>query len=120
MTATSRAQLFDAKNTPTIPAAFWEHFVSLSAAVNDAEGITFTRDYCLKHSSTVATKLRAFTHGYSERYGMPGQQQNPDVAQAVGQRCYSRSLIGAFRRIRMLATPDSGTRRQPTVFAGVE
>ncbi|WP_256681616.1 hypothetical protein [Pseudomonas sp. R3-52-08] len=30
MTATTRAHLFDAKNTPTIPAAFWEHFVSLS------------------------------------------------------------------------------------------
>jgi hypothetical protein len=158
MTATTRAHLFDAKNTPTIPAAFWEHFVSLSrdktqpvvieqatlveplmslddafelarnvvesgdmtvnadgqmlkqpavpgfpqafegfeqfvrdfAALNDAEGITFTRDYCLKHSSTVATKLRAFTHGYSERYGMPYPGAN---AVFIGGR-YRSTWIG--------------------------
>ncbi|AZF01550.1 hypothetical protein C4J95_4115 [Pseudomonas orientalis] len=158
MTATTRAHLFDAKNTPTIPAAFWEHFVSLShdktqpvvieqamlieplmsledafelarnvvesgdmtvnadgrmlkqpavpgfprafegfeqfvrgfAALNHAEGITFTRDYCLKHSSTVATKLRAFTHGYSERYGMPYPGAN---AVFIGGR-YRSTWIG--------------------------
>lgn len=158
MTATTRAHFCDAKNTPTVPAAFWEHFVSLSqdktqpvvieqgaliepllsledvfelarnvvesgdmtvnadgqmlkqpsvpgfpqafdgfeqfvrdfAALNDAEGITFTRDYCLKHSSTVAKKLRAFTHGYIERYGMPYPGAN---AVFIGGR-YRSTWIG--------------------------
>lgn len=158
MTATTCAPVFDANNTPTVPAAFWEHFVSLShdktqpvvleqgaliepllsledafdlarnvvesgdmtvnadgqmlkqpavpgfprafdgfeqfvrdfAALNHADGITFTRDYCLKHSGTVATKLRAFTHGYSERYGMPYPGAN---AVFIGGR-YRSTWIG--------------------------
>ena len=158
ITATTCAHLFDANNTPTVPAAFWEHFVSLSddktqpvvleqdtliepllsledafdlarnvvesgdmtvnadgqmlkqpavpnfppdfdgfeqfvrdfAALNNADGITFTRDYCLKHSNTVTTKLRAFTHGYNERYGMPYPGAN---AVFIGGR-YRSSWIG--------------------------
>ncbi|WLG55684.1 cupin-like domain-containing protein [Pseudomonas extremorientalis] len=158
MTATIRARVCNANNTPTVPAVFWERFVSLSqdkslpvvmgqdvlseplmnledvfelarnvvesgdmtvnadgqmlkqpavpgfpqafdgfeqfvrdfAALNNAEGITFTRDYCLKHSSTVATRLRAFTHGYIERYGMPYPGAN---AVFIGGR-YRSTWIG--------------------------
>jgi hypothetical protein len=158
ITATTCAHLFDANNTPTVPAAFWEYFVSLSydktqpvvleqdtliepllsledafdlarnvvesgdmtvnadgqmlkqpavpnfppdfdgfeqfvrdfAALNNADGITFTRDYCLKHSSIVTTKLRAFTHGYNERYGVPFPGAN---AVFIGGR-YRSTWIG--------------------------
>lgn len=92
MTVNADGRMLDQPEVPAFPEHFegFEQFVRCFAALNDAEGITFTRDYCLKHSSTVATKLRAFTHGYVERYGMPYPGAN---AVFIGGR-YRSTWIG--------------------------
>lgn len=92
LTVNADGKMLDQPALPAFPEHFegFEQFVREFAALNDAEGITFTRDYCLKHSSTVATKLRAFTHGYIERYGMPYPGAN---AVFIGGR-YRSTWIG--------------------------
>jgi hypothetical protein len=92
LTVNADGKMLDQPTVPAFPEHFggFEQFVRDFAALNDAEGITFTRDYCLKHSSTVATKLRAFTHGYIERYGMPYPGAN---AVFIGGR-YRSTWIG--------------------------
>lgn len=92
MTVNADGKMLDQPAVPAFPKTFdgFEQFVRDFAVLNDADGITFTRDYCLKHSTTVSTKLRAFTHGYIERYGMPFPGAN---AVFIGGR-YRSTWIG--------------------------
>lgn len=92
MTVNADGQMLIQPVVPTFPEQFgdFEQFVRDFASANNADGITFTRDYCLKHSSHVSDKLRAFTHGYIERYGMPYPGAN---AVFIGGR-YRSTWIG--------------------------
>ncbi|WP_330276045.1 cupin-like domain-containing protein [Lentzea sp. NBC_00516] len=49
----------------------FERFVRALGEANGAEAITFTRDYCLKYSTEVAMKVRAFISAYVSRMGLP-------------------------------------------------
>lgn len=117
MTVNADGKMLKQPSVPEFPLGFdgFEAFVRRFAALNNADAITFTRDYCLKHSSTVAAKLRAFTHGYIERYGMPYPGAN---AVFIGGR-YRSTWIGlhndscdsflfpVFGRKRMLIWPPT-------------
>jgi hypothetical protein len=46
-------------------------FVNRLAAVNGSETITFTRDYCLRHSPRLANRIRSFVHKYVCQRGIP-------------------------------------------------
>lgn len=92
VTVNADGKMLESASIPPFPASFsgFEQFVRDFAKLNNAEGITFTRDYCLKHSSEAAMKLRSFTHGYIEHYGMPSPGAN---AVFIGGR-YRSTWIG--------------------------
>lgn len=92
MTVNADGEMLKQPAVPEFPVDFegFEAFVRCFAAQNNAHGITFTRDYCLKHSSTVTAKLRAFADGYTKRYGVPYPGAN---AVFIGGR-YSSTWIG--------------------------
>ena len=56
---------------PPRTAAEFESFLGDLASLNGADSITYTRDYCLKYSNTVAMTVRAFMDGYVDRTGLP-------------------------------------------------
>jgi hypothetical protein len=117
MTVNADGKMLKQPSIPEFPVHFegFEAFVRQFAAQNNAEGITFTRDYCLKHSSAVAAKLRAFTYGYTKRYGVPYPGAN---AVFIGGR-YRSTWIGlhndscdtflfpVYGRKRMMMWPPS-------------
>lgn len=92
MTVNADGEMLKQPVVPEFPVDFegFEAFVRCFAAQNNARGITFTRDYCLKYSSTVSAKLRAFADGYTKRYGVPYPGGN---AVFIGGR-YSSTWIG--------------------------
>jgi len=64
------------KNNPVLlmppeKASKYNDFVNDLACANSCENITFTRDYCLKYSQSLADKIQDFTNPYTQKYGVP-------------------------------------------------
>ncbi len=57
--------------TPPSKPDKYAEFVDRLAAVNDSDTITFTRDYCLKHSPRLARRIRSFVHKFVVTRGIP-------------------------------------------------
>lgn len=68
----------------------YTQFVDDMLSVNGARAVTFTRDYCLKHSSRVAMKVRSFMNGYVQRRGVP----YPGVNAVLIAGKYAETWIG--------------------------
>ncbi|WP_164417397.1 cupin-like domain-containing protein [Streptomyces salinarius] len=77
-------------DTPPATVEEFEQFLSELALRNNARAVTYTRDYCLKHSDRVAMMTRAFTSGYVERLGVPTPGVN--VVYIAGR--YEETWIG--------------------------
>ncbi|MGW1131041.1 cupin-like domain-containing protein [Streptomyces griseoluteus] len=76
--------------TPPRTVAEFEQYLADLAAQNDAEAVTYTRDYCLRHSDRVAMMTRAFISGFVDRRGIPAPGIN--VVYIAGH--YQETWIG--------------------------
>lgn len=110
---------------PPVDAIEYASFVDRFAAANDAETITFTRDYCFKYSPQLARKVRAFIHGFVRTRGVPTPGVNGVF---IGGR-YRATWIGlhndfcdtflvpAIGRKEMLLWPPAYFQNEPLIRA---
>ncbi|WP_432030115.1 cupin-like domain-containing protein [Streptomyces sp. 1222.5] len=76
--------------TPPTNVAEFERYLAELAARNQAEAVTYTRDYCLRHSDRVAMMTRSFISGFVDRRGIPAPGIN--VVYIAGH--YQETWIG--------------------------
>jgi hypothetical protein len=76
--------------TPPTTVAEFEQYLADLTAQNDAEAVTYTRDYCLRHSDRIAMMTRSFISGFVDRRGIPAPGIN--VVYIAGH--YQETWIG--------------------------
>ena len=76
--------------TPPTNVAEFEQYLADLAAQNHAQAVTYTRDYCLRHSDRVAMTTRSFISGFVDRRGIPAPGIN--VVYIAGH--YQETWIG--------------------------
>ncbi|MDQ0904312.1 hypothetical protein QFZ22_000297 [Streptomyces canus] len=76
--------------TPPTTVEEFERYLSDLAEQNNAQAVTYTRDYCLRHSDRVAMMTRSFISGYVDRRGIPAPGIN--VVYIAGH--YQETWIG--------------------------
>ncbi|MFD7229424.1 cupin-like domain-containing protein [Streptomyces sp. NPDC059881] len=76
--------------TPPTNVAEFERYLADLAAQNRAQAVTYTRDYCLRHSDRVAMTTRSFISGFVDRRGIPAPGIN--VVYIAGH--YQETWIG--------------------------